>query len=85
MEFGVAQVEDFFRIGAPGGGVADFVVELDGGAGGVAVGVDGHGVEEVVHDEGHLFAVGGVDGAVFGAGGDGFEGGGGEELLLAGC
>ena len=80
-ELAVVEVEDFGAVAGPGGRVGGLVVELDGGAGGLAVGVDGHGVEEVVHDEEHLFAVGRVDGAVLGAGGDGLEGCGREELL----
>ena len=84
LQFAVIEIEDFGGVALPGGGVGGLVIELDGGAGGMAIGVDWHGVEEVIHDEGHLFAVGRVDGAVLGACGDGLERSGREELGLAG-
>ena len=73
FQLSVVEVENLGRVGAIGGSVGSLVVELDGGTAGMTVGIDGHGVKKIVHDEGHLFAVWRVDGAVFGAGGDGLE------------
>src|SRR5205823_136326 len=61
FQLAVVEVENSGRIGAIGGSVGSLVVELDGGTAGMTVGIYGHGVEKIVHDEGHLFAVWRVD------------------------
>ena len=84
LELAIVQVEQLGRIARPGGCISGFVVQLDGGAGGLTVRIHRHGVEQVVHHEGHLLAVGRVDGAVLRPRGDGLKRRRREELRLAG-
>ena len=71
-QLAVRKIQDPFAVAAPARRVGHLFVDRSGFAGGKAIGVDRAGPQVAVHDEGHVRAVGRIDGSIDAAGADGF-------------